>query len=58
MMKQYTFISEPEFIKEVDEMAEKENRSRSQMIDILLRLAVKERNRKKKPNQKVSVSGN
>lgn len=48
-MPQYTFTDEADFIeKEVDEIAKRENRTRSQMIALLLRLAVKEKNRKRK----------
>ncbi len=48
-MPQYTFTSEKDFIEqEVDSIALKERRTRSEMIDLLLRQAVKERNRKKK----------
>jgi metal-responsive CopG/Arc/MetJ family transcriptional regulator len=47
-MKQYTFSSEPEFIEgEIDKIAERENRSRSEIIDLLLRRAIKERKRKR-----------
>lgn len=54
-MKQYTFSSEPEFIEgEIDKIAKKENRSRSEIIDTLLRKAVKEKNRKKKSNEALS----
>jgi len=53
-MKQYTFSSEPEFIEgEVDKIAKKENRSRSEIIDTLLRKAVKEKNRKKTNRERV-----
>ncbi len=47
-MPQYTFTSTDPFIKgEVQAIADKENRSLSEMIDILLRQAVKERYRKR-----------
>ncbi len=46
-MTQYTFSSIPEFIEEIDAIAKKERRSRSEIIDMLLRQAIKERNRKK-----------
>ena len=46
-MKQYTFSSTEDFIEgKLDKIAEREMRSRSEMIDILLRRAVKERTRK------------
>jgi metal-responsive CopG/Arc/MetJ family transcriptional regulator len=48
-MTQYTFSTEPEFIKEIDAIADRENRSRSEVIVLLLRQAIKERNRKRKP---------
>lgn len=48
-MPQYTFTSTKELIEEqIEEIRLKERRSRSEMIDILLRQAVKDRNRKKK----------
>lgn len=48
-MPQYTFTSDEDFIRnEVDEIAKREKRTRSEMIDILLRQATKERNRKRK----------
>lgn len=47
-MPQYTFTSTELFIEgEVEAIRQKENRTRSEMIDILLHQAVKERNRKK-----------
>ena len=56
-MKQYTFSSEPEFIEtEVDGIAKRERRSRSEIIDLLLRQAVKERNRKKWPKKQQTIS--
>jgi predicted transcriptional regulator len=57
-MKQYTFLSEEDFIKEVDELAEKESRSRSVMIDLLLHQAVKERSRKKNAKRKDNTEPN
>ncbi len=46
-MPQFTFTSTDAFIRgEVQAIADKENRSLSEMIDILLRRAVKERYRK------------
>lgn len=48
-MPQYTFTSTKELIEEqIEEIRLKERRSRSEMIDILLRQAINERNRKKK----------
>jgi hypothetical protein len=48
-MPQYTFTSTDLFIRgEVQAIADKEKRSLSEMIDILLRKAVHERYRKKK----------
>lgn len=47
-MPQFTFSSTESFIKgEVQALADKEKRSLSEMIDILLRQAVKERYRKR-----------
>lgn len=47
-MPQYTFTSTKLFIEgEVEAIRQKENRTRSEMIDILLRQAVKERLRKR-----------
>lgn len=47
-MPQYTFTSDKEFIEtEVQAIADRENRSRSEMIDILLHRAAKEANRKR-----------
>lgn len=54
-MPQYTFSTEENVIKQVDELANKDLRSRSEMIAILLQLAVKEKTRKrnaKKDNTK------
>ena len=46
-MPQFTFTSTDAFIRgEVQAIADKENRSLSEMIDLLLRRAVKERYRK------------
>lgn len=55
-MKQYTFLSEEDFIEEIDDMAKKESRSRSVMINLLLHQAVKERNRKRKNGKDLQVS--
>jgi len=53
-MPQYTFTSDKDFIeKTIDEIAKKAKRTRSEMIDILLHYAVKEKNRKKKSATKV-----
>ena len=46
-MPQYTFTSTESFISEVKIMADREMRSFSEMIDILLRQAVKEKIRKR-----------
>lgn len=47
-MPQYTFTSTKLFIEgEVEAIRQRENRTRSEMIDILLRQAVKERLRKR-----------
>lgn len=47
--KQESFTpSDEQLIPEIMEIANRERRSRSEMIDILLHAAVKERNRKKK----------
>lgn len=47
-MPQYTFTSTALFIEgEVEAIRQRENRTRSEMIDILLRQAVKERLRKR-----------
>ena len=54
-MKQYTFTSEEELINEVDEIAARENRTRSVTIKLLLQLAVKEKNRKRKNGKEVHV---
>lgn len=56
-MPQYTFTSDKEFIETtVQEIADRESRSLSKMIDILLHQAVKERNRKKKDAKNIQVS--
>ena len=50
-MPQYCFTDNTiTLIEQVDEIAKKEKRSRSEMIDILLRKAVHERYRKSKKN--------
>lgn len=56
-MPQYTFTSTESFVKgEVQAIADKENRSLSEMIDILLRRAVKERYRKIiKKNEQIHI---
>lgn len=47
-MPQYTFTSTKLFIEgEIEAIRQKENRTRSEMIDILLRQAVKERLRRR-----------
>ncbi len=46
-MPQYSFTSDKQLIDNVDEIANRESRTRSEMIDLLLRLAVKEKNRKR-----------
>lgn len=52
-MPQYTFTSTKLFIEgDVESIRQKENRTRSEMIDILLRQAVKERIRLKNKNAK------
>lgn len=56
-MPQYTFTSTKLFIEgEIEAIRQKENRTRSEMIDILLRQAVKERFRKKKNAKNLQVS--
>ena len=59
-MPQYTFTSTEPFIKgEVQAIADKENRSLSEMIDILLHRAVKERYRKIiKKNEQIHIQDN
>lgn len=55
-MPQYTFTSEQQFIEvELQEICDREKRSRSEMIDILLRRAVKEIQRKRNAKQKNST---
>lgn len=46
-MPQYTFSTTENIIAQVDELANRDKRSRSVMIDILLQLAIKEKNRKR-----------
>ena len=47
-MPQYTFTSTKLFVEgEIEAIRQKENRTRSEMIDILLRQAVKERLRRR-----------
>ncbi len=58
-MVQYTFSSEKEFMEtEVFQLALRERRSKSEMIDILLHQAIKERNRKRKNAKSTQVSDN
>lgn len=53
-MPQYTFTSTKLFIEgEIEAIRQKENRTRSEMIDILLRQAVKERLRRRNAKTKV-----
>ncbi len=52
-MPQYTFTSTKLFVEgEIESLRQKENRTRSEMIDILLRQAVKERLRLRNKNAK------
>lgn len=44
-MPQYTFSDEQSFIDLIDKLSGKENRSRSEMIGILLRVGYKEKTR-------------
>ena len=56
---QYTFSTQDKnLIEEIDKLAERTGNSRSQMIDLLLHAAVKERNRKKKKITQFSPSEN
>jgi len=59
-MPQFTFTSTDAFIRgEVQAIADKENRSLSEMIDLLLRRAVKERYRKIiKKNEQIHIQNN
>lgn len=59
-MPQFTFTSTDAFIRgEVQAIADKNNRSLSEMIDILLRRAVKERYRKIiKKNEQIYIQNN
>lgn len=50
--------SDEQLISDILEIAEREHRSKSEMIDILLHAAVKERNRKRKVNQIASPLDN
>lgn len=53
-MPQYTFTSTKLFVEgEIEAIRQKENRTRSEMIDILLRQAVKERLRRRNAKTKV-----
>jgi len=57
-MPQYTFTSTALFVEgEIEAIRQKENRTRSEMIDILLRQAVKERYRKRNA-KKVYIQDN
>ena len=47
-MPQYAFSSDTDLINQIDLIAQKENRSRSEMIGILLKNAIREKNRRKK----------
>ena len=47
-MPQYTFTEEESIVKEIQEIAKSERRSFSEMVSILIRRQLKERNRKKK----------
>lgn len=52
-MPQYSFSTQNDvLIKEIDSLSSKESRSRSEMIELLLTQAVKERFRKKNAKQK------
>jgi len=54
-MPQYTFTSTANFVEgEIEAIRQKENRTRSEMIDILLRQAVKERLRKRQCKKSTS----
>lgn len=58
-MPQITFTCNKEhlpLIEEIDEMADKDDRSRSGMILLLLQQAVKERTRKRKNAKEVHIS--
>jgi hypothetical protein len=53
-MPQYTFTSTANFVEgEIEAIRQRENRTRSEMIDILLRQAVKERLRKRNAKAKI-----
>ena len=57
-MPQYTFTSTKLFVEgEIEAIRQKENRTRSEMIDILLRQAVKERLRRRNA-KKVHIQDN
>lgn len=57
-MPQYTFTSSKLFIEgEVEAIRQKENRTRSEMIDILLHQAVRERLRKRNA-KKIHIQNN
>jgi len=57
-MPQYTFTSTKLFVEEeIEAIRQKENRTRSEMIDILLRQAVKERLRRRNA-KKVHLQNN
>jgi len=46
-MAQFTFSENPEFIKLIDLMSEKDDRSRSETISILLRIGYREKTRQR-----------
>ena len=54
-MPQYTFTADISLISEIEVISKREKRSRSEMIEILLQLAVREKNRKRKNVQKDSA---
>lgn len=57
-MPQYTFTSTKLFVEgEIEAIRQRENRTRSEMIDILLRQAVKERLRKRN-GKKLHIQNN
>lgn len=51
-MPQYSFSSEEDLIAKVDEVAKRESRSRSEMINLLLQAAIKERERNRVKKQR------
>lgn len=50
--------SDDQLVSDILEIANKERRSKSEMIDILLHQAVKERNRKKLAKEKIHTTSN